>query len=828
MFKKVFCLIAILALFLLLVGCNSADDTDGSTENPGGDSTDNAPDDGTDDDTDNDVAPGVESTAGLEFALNEDGSSYTVTGLGSCREPNIVIDMHNGLPVTKIDRNAFKYVNGLEHVTISGHTTSIGSSAFYDCEGLESITLSGDIECISSMAFGSCKKLSSVTLGEGVKTIGLGVFFNCNSLVSITVPDSVTSVDSAAFSNCSALKSIRLGSGISSITANIFPQCTSLTDVSISDGNSHYKSEGGCIYSKDGKTLVCYITSEDPFSFTVPDGVEIIGDSAFINAGELLSITLPRSIVSIPDYSLNGIVNLFELINHSSLDLLAGSDENGYLSRNAFIIHDGTSKLENKDGLIFATVDGENYLVRCATNDESIILPESYNDAGYKIYHEAFSGCSSVLNLTIPDGVTAIGNFAFAGCSGLESVTVGNGVTSIGYYAFSNCTGLKSISLGSNVKDIGKKVFEKCTALECITVDENNTSYSSVDGNLYSYDGKLMICYAPGKTEEIFVLPNGVEVIGKSAFSDVSNIISVVLSDEVTSIESYAFFDCPSLASITLPEKLTSIEDCAFDNCYLLVEVINHSKLNLEKGSEEHGYVAANAIEIHTAESKIAIYDDYVFYAPTKPYVNCLLGYRGEQTDLVLPDSFNGEPYAICDYAFCNRTDITSVIIGDGVTKIGGFAFNSCTELTSITIGDGVEEIGRRAFAKCKKLTSIYIPGNVKEIKSSAFSNCTSLKNVIIDEGVEALKSLAFASCHSLESIVIPKSVTEVKELLLEYSPMISAVYYAGSNVEWQQIEIKEPNEELLDAPLYFYSETKPDEEISGWHFDENGNAVVW
>ena len=143
------------------------------------------------------------------------------------------------------------------------------------------------------------------------------------------------------------------------------------------------------------------------------------------------------------------------------------------------------------------------------------------------------------------------------------------------------------------------------------------------------------------------------------------------------------------------------------------MEVINHSNLSLTKGSSNNGYIAYYAIEIHTGESKIVNKDGYLFY--TYDGVNYLFGYTGTDTELVLPNDYNGEGYKIYDHAFRNCSRLTSIVIPDSVTSIGTSAFEDCFSLTSITIPDGVTSIGGWAFYGCTGLTSIKYRGTKKQ-----------------------------------------------------------------------------------------------------------------
>ena len=317
----------------------------------------------------------------------------------------------------------------------------------------------------------------------------------------------------------------------------------------------------------------------------------------------------------------------------------------------------------------------------------------------------AFAYCTNLTSVTIGNSVTSIGYSAFSNCTSLTSVTIPDSVTSIGSEAFSNCTSLTSVTIGNSVTSIGNYAFRGCTSLTSINVSENNTAYKSIDGNLYSKDGKTLIQYAIGKTDSSFIIPNVVMSIGNNAF-----------------------YNCTSLTSVTIGNSVTSIGSWAFEGCFKLVEVINHSTLNITAGSSNYGYVGYYAKEVHTGESKIVNVNGYLFI--TSGGVNYLLGYVGDETELTLPDDYNGENYVINDNAFEYCTSLTSVTIGNSVTSIGSSAFYGCTSLTSVTIPDSVTSIGGSAFYGCTILTSVTIGNSVTNIGYAAFRGCTSLTSI--------------------------------------------------------------------------------------------------
>ena len=269
-------------------------------------------------------------------------------------------------------------------------------------------------------------------------------------------------------------------------------------------------------------------------------------------------------------------------------------------------------------------------------------------------------------------------------------MTIPESVTSIGDSAFYNCSALTSVTILGSVSSIGDSTFYSCSNLVSVTI------------------------------------PDSVISIESYAFSDCDSLASIIIPDGVISIGSFAFNYCDSLSSVTIPDSVTSIGSEAFYGCVKLVEVVNRSDLIITKGGEDNGHVANYAFEVHDGESKMVNKNNYLFY--TYDGINYLQGYVGSDTELILPESYDGQKYQINQYAFYSCDGITGVTVPDGVTSIGNYAFLDCSALTDVTLADSVVSIGISAFNFCYKLESVKIFADDAEIDDSAhtfFSTAT-------------------------------------------------------------------------------------------------------
>ena len=283
-----------------------------------------------------------------------------------------------------------------------------------------------------------------VEISNGVTSIGSYAFKSCFFLTSITIPNSVTSIGDWAFSGCDALTSVTIPNSVTSIGGRAFDGCSKLTSVHITDIAAWCKISFFSSYSNP----LCYakhlfMDGKEIIDLVIPNSVTSIGNYAFWVCSGLTSVTIGNSVTSIGD--------------------------------NAF---DGTAWYNNQpDGLVYAGKVAYKYKGTMPNNTNIVLEDGTLGIAG-----DAFSYCSGLTSVSIPNSVTSIENSAFFGCSGLTSITIPNSVTSIGYDAFYNCSGLTSVTIPNSVTSIGEYAFDGCNALSSVIVGAatplNITSYT--------------------------------------------------------------------------------------------------------------------------------------------------------------------------------------------------------------------------------------------------------------------------------------------------------------------------------------------------------------
>ena len=181
----------------------------------------------------------------------------------------------------------------------------------------------------------------------------------------------------------------------------------------------------------------------------------------------------------------------------------------------------------------------------------------------------------------------------------IPSENEGKPVTSIGDHAFSLCTTLISVTIPDSVTSIGKDAFSYCGHLETIVVDPNNAMYSSRDGILYDKN-QTQIVFVPNSFKGTVIIPDSVTSIGNYAFDNRHEVTSINIPDSVTEIGHNAFYNCDGLTSITIGSGVTSIGDEAFLECAGLMSV------TIPDSVTEIGYKAfssCNALkEVHISD----------------------------------------------------------------------------------------------------------------------------------------------------------------------------------------------------------------------------------
>ena len=393
----------------------------------------------------------IDPIALLNFELNEDGESYSVSAKGDIIRELKIPSTYNGLPVTSISRLGFDYCNNLKKIEMPDTITSVGESAFIGCKSLEEVTLSKNLLSLSK-----------------------SMFYNCQSLTSIDIPSGITSIENQCFYQCYELKSITIASTVTSIGEEAFYNDYNLQTLNI------------------------------------PNGTISIADKAFYGCSGLVSTILGETLSSIGEAAFGGCYRLVEVVNKSSLPLEAGSyDYGGVAFMAKEVVSDeshmrvsfgllkdmitynerGFLWLVSYDGLIKDRITIPNGIK--GINDHcfnasypsplSVLTEVHIPDSVSIIGSSSFYDCESLSQINFPRSLTSIGKSAFHGCKTLTELTLPTGLTSIGDYAFSYCQHLRVITLPNTLTSIGEYVFQHSSDLEIINYQGTIEEWEAVE-----------------------------------------------------------------------------------------------------------------------------------------------------------------------------------------------------------------------------------------------------------------------------------------------------------------------------------------------------------
>ena len=469
-----------------------------------------------------------------------------------------------------------------------------------------------------------------------------------------------------------------------------------------------------------------------------------------------------------------------------------------------------------------------------------IVLPEGMTSIG----DYAFADCSKVKEVIIPDSVISIYGGAFANCTELAYLRIPKSVKyitntrvdgtnwnildnylhgcsklitagpigsscnieygwniEIPHEAFWNCGNLESLHIASGITKIAEMAIYNNVNLESITVDESNTEYDSIDGVLFTKDGKTLIKYPENKSGTQYSVPTGTMTIGENAFNNCDNLTKVTLNEGLTQISQAAFSDCSALSEMIIPDGVTNVGACSFYGCSALKSIVIPASVTVV-ASQSFG--RCTALEGITIPASVTDIRECAF-----EYCSALIKitFEGNAPTTIETTAFNGvtatayydktKNWAEVDFqdyggnitwkpvveaiasGICGAEgdNLTWTLDSDGVLTISGTGAmkdypneigapwaDFADDLTKVVIEEGITTIGASAFMYCGNLTEVVIPGTVTSIGSTAFLGCTSLTKFDIPEGVISVGGEAFGECNALERINIPSSLTSFGE----------------------------------------------------------------
>ncbi len=698
--------------------------------------------------------------------------------------------------ISTIDASAFEGCVNLTDINLSDKLTTINGLAFYNT-GLTEITVPASLTKITTASAAGKNVgpfaggvLRKVTFADGVTKSLQGMFMGTTSLEEVVLPESLKTIDQNTFKDCSGLKKLSVVKSdqetgeyvaaeenvldtVETINAGAFNGCSSLETLTLKnvakiDSSDTNRTFGGCMSLKKvsvtgvtttdntGKTTLsttigtsafkdnkalkeinldtiktvsqeafrgCGVADDgtDPATLTL-NNVNAIGALAFYGCG-FKAVQIPRQLTSVATGKINGVEY--------------GPFAGGKLE----IVSFGTLINTIPDNLCMNT-----------TSLQKIEL-QSVKASLRTIGKNAFKGCTSVEEVTIPKGILTVSNSAFEGCSGLTDVTIA--AKTINAKAFAECTNLKAVKMEEGVTTIQGMAFAN-TQISAVTIPSTlTTAGTTKEGTIEKgpFAG-TMIATVHGQTEDsteaqegatilpetkkipdnLFLgctsiidvqIPETVTEIGQKAFKDASSVENVTFAvntetGKVKGVEKIgisAFDGCSSLQELVLPETVTEVLQGAFANEGALVKADMSRAASLKKWDKESfkGDTALAEVVLPTAGGITAI--------PDGAFAGCT-SLTGE--NLKIPKNI----VTITANAF-KESGLKKLYIPNQVTTIGTSAFEACKNLEDVHISNNISIISQSTFKNCEKLEKIEIPVKVDQIGTNAFYG-SGLKDVYI------------------------------------------------------------------------------------------------
>ena len=664
--------------------------------------------------------------------------------------------------VKSIGSNAFKDCASLEKIKFNSNLAVIGDYSFYKCTALKQISLPDSVTELGREVFANCSSLEKVKLSNKLTQISSSLFINCSSLVSVNIPNSVTEIDSSAFSNCISLKEILIPSSVEKIGSYAFENCTNLTNAKID----------GCVEFSGYTFLDC----KNLKNVTFPPEIKNLGYDTFKNCTSLKTITIPKTSFSIIGGIFEGCINLEKVIINSDIKecRINGTGFADCKKLKSIELPASLEKIESNSDFYFENVskdfkfilDSKNSFFSVSTDGKMLTSKD-----GKTLY--AWIGASG--DITVPDGLTAIGNNFFSNNKNITSVIIPDSVESVSDNAFVNCTNLTSVVFPKKLKsgEFYSEYHDSTFENEYISLNfsgcENLTSVV-LPTNISFVD------FSGCKKLEKVVLP--ASSIGVSV-KECANLKSIEFENGVKNLgfTFNTFKGCTNLELIKFPASLEFIgyPHEKYPICFPVLA--DSPKLKFEVDSNNENFSTADNGKMLTSkdgktlyawaglsgdvtipknisiiENSISIFEGYDIKTLTIPEHVIYMGAHSASDSNIEKLVINAKEICLATRVFCDCKNLKSVIINGNLTN-------------NYVSGPGLRGFGHTVFSDCENLESFEFYGkfinyyeNTDEVTlSNWFLNCKNLKEISIPKGIKTYDSM-FNGCYNLRKIDASKN----------------------------------------------------------------------
>ena len=646
--------------------------------------------------------------------------------------------------ITRIENMAFAENTSLRKVTIPDSVTSIGDKAFLDCTALEEVVLPDTITKLNSQVFSGCTALKKIVLPDTLTMIDERAFSCCFALETLTLPATTEQVKDDCFTLCRNLKSITVPAQLADpeiiVSWGLPENCVVFCNNKeiFRAGPESVKDKNGIRFSKDGKTLLRYPPELGTTHYTIPDGITGIGEKAFSGCTDLKVVMIPPNVVFIDHNAFSGV---------QAVKLLPG---------NEMFEMDAAGALIDKQ---------EKRLV---------YFPRSYKgkyvipDTVRAICDHVFYHCS-VTELVVPESVEEIENNAFSNCTSLLSLTIPEKFFDSRIDTWNLPRDCQVNNLNEEEEDeeleaqetqkaqVSASPVQVATApaapvVPVFPLDMEKISADKKRGIVFSANNRSLLRYPTGLPDKSYTVPDGITSLDQNAFFAAQHLTEVTLPKSLRHIGPGAF-SSTGMSKILLPENISGFSGTSFGLLEVTLSPDNKFLIQHKDGS-----ITTNGKEKTLLYVPKTLQGTYIVPEDVTTLPHAAFYYCKNLKSIKLHNGIK----SIGPSVFNSCASIRVMQLPAGMTLIPGSLFQHCSSLRYVTIPDTVKVIGDLAFFGCHQLDDVQLPAGLTRIGGQAFQGCASLRKIKLPDSLILIGGQAFESCSSLKEIVIPDSVESI------------------------------------------------------------------
>ena len=637
-------------------------------------------------------------------------------------------------------------------VTIKDGTTRIGSRAF-EKSGVTFVNLPDSLTAIEDKAFLS-SKLIAIEIPGSVEKIGAQAFYNNTKLVTATIGDGVREIGNSAFETCYSLIGLRFPASVEKVGSNAAADNGSAFQAVRVDGaDTAFESEPVDYYiairivGKEGSRIQETI---EALNAEKGDGskLQFISEEDYVEAEDVTPAVTAKALDIAETYELSASVSP----ENATAPGLAWYSTDTDVATATFDKKTGKTTIEGisegEADIVAATVDGASAVIHVTVgwgeDQTAVQVDPDGTVTGY---------IGSEDTVDIPEEingikVTAIADGAFQGRD-VTAVTLPVTLKKIGNNAFKGCVHLAECVIPNGVEEIGGSAFSDTSLTEVVIPETVKT----VDAGAFSSIEVLTRAEIRADLAEL----------ADNMFQDDYILSEVILPDTIEKIGVSAFDGCRGLTTVNFPKELLVLSERAFSGCGKLGAAVLPDKVTDIHSKAFYNCSGLKEISVPAATTNIGdgiirnIFED----KETDPGAKSLVDFHVAEGNPVY-ESEDGLVYGTDgSFLFCPRAR-TELTVREGTTRIGDYACFICFELKKIVLPSTLKEVGANAFHYCEGVTELTLPDGLETVLDSAFFGLEAWENVVIPESVTRIERYGFAECGA-SVIRVPENVTRIE-----------------------------------------------------------------